>query len=102
MNKNDIMIKRNEGYANLKLKACRVIYSENESTTRYKVSKERKSKRWTKSTQASKLNIKERNVLEFLKVSDSCYQTFAVVLLLPGNPTPRTPPNPIPSRVNSF
>ena len=54
--------------------------------TRCKVSKERKSKRWTKSTQASKLNIKERNVLEFLKVSDSCYQTFAVVLLLPGNP----------------
>ena len=70
--------------------------------TRCKVSKEQKSKRWTKSTQASKLNIKERNVLEFLKVSDSCYQTFAVVLLLSGNPTPRTPPNPIPSRVNSF
>ena len=70
--------------------------------TRCKVSKERKNKRWTKSTQASKLNIKERNVLEFLKVSDSCYQTFAVVLLLPGNPAPRTPPNPIPSRVNSF
>lgn len=70
--------------------------------TRCKVSKEQKSKRWTKSTQASKLNIKERNVSEFLKVSDSCYQTFAVVLLLPGNPTPRTPPNPIPSRVNSF
>lgn len=31
------MIKRNEGYANLKLKACRVIYSENESTTRYEM-----------------------------------------------------------------
>ena len=37
MNKNDIMIKRNEGYANLKLKAYRVIYSENESTTRYEM-----------------------------------------------------------------
>ena len=32
---NDIMIKRNKGYANLK--ACRVIYSENESTTRYEM-----------------------------------------------------------------
>lgn len=49
--------------------------------TRCKVSKEQKSKRWTKSTQASKLNIKERNVSEFLKVSDRCYQTFAGVVI---------------------
>lgn len=70
--------------------------------TRCKVSKEQKSNRWTKSTQASKLSIKERNVSKFLEVSDSCYQTFAVVLLLPGTPAPRTPPNPILSHVNSF
>lgn len=37
MNKNDIMIKRNEGYVNFKFKVCWVIYFENESMMRYEM-----------------------------------------------------------------
>lgn len=98
------MIKRNEGYANIKLKTCRVIYSENESTTRYEMQGIQRTKKQPldEVNSSEQVEYQGKECIEVFRGIGICYQTFAVVLLLPGTPAPRTPPNPILSHVNSF